>query len=223
MNVLAKFTEFVFDLPKTVIFNLKYFGVKGLFKLPVLVSRKVKFVNTGGKVKLEGNLGFGIIRLGFSDVGIFDKRYDRTIWDVRGNVVFKGSARIGYGSKISVGSTGTLVLGDNFIITASSAVVCFSNVRFGDNCLLSWDNLFIDNDFHNVIMKDGKTIGKSKDITVGNDVWISCRCTVLKGTVIPDNCVIGSNSLLNKVYEKPNCLYAGVPAKMIKEIEKWER
>lgn len=223
MNVLAKYTEFILDLPKTVFFNLKYFGARGMFKLPVLVSRKVKFVNTGGKVKLEGNFGFAVIRLGFSDVGIFDKRYDRTIWDVRGNVVFKGGAKIGYGSKINVGSNGTLVLGDNFVITASSAVVCFSNVRFGDNCLLSWDNLFIDNDFHNVVMKDGKTIDKSKDITVGNDVWISCRCTVLKGTVIPDNCVIGSNSLLNKVYEKPNCIYAGVPAKLIKEIEKWER
>jgi len=223
MNVLAKFAGFILDLPKTVFFNLKYFGIRGLFILPVLVSRKVKYVNSGGKVKLEENLRFGIIRLGYSDVGIFDKRYHRTIWDVRGNVVFKGTARIGCGSKISVGSTGTLVLGDNFVITASSAIVCFSNVRFGDNCLLSWENLIIDNDFHNVIMKNGKTIGKSKDITVGNDVWISCRCTVLKGTVIPDNCVIGSNSLLNKVFEKPDCLYAGVPAKMIKEIEKWER
>ncbi len=54
----------------------------------------------------------------------------------------------------------------------------------------------------------------SADIKVGDRVWIGARSTILPGTVIEDNCVIGAGSLV-KGHLKPNLIYAGVPAKPI--------
>ncbi|MDD5363154.1 MAG: acyltransferase [Ignavibacteria bacterium] len=222
MSVIVKYLSLFMDLPKTLIFNFKYFGIKGLISLPVIVSRKVKFVNLKGIIDIEGGLGRGKVKIGYSDAGNFDKRYDRTLWDVSGSIVFKGSAKIGYGSKISVGEKGKLILGNNFTITAASSLVCFNYIEIGCDCLLSWDILIIDTDFHNIVYSNGHSVDESKRIILGNKIWIGCRCTLLKGTDIKENCVVGANSLLNKNYDSPNILIAGNPAKKIRDIKEWK-
>ena len=64
-----------------------------------------------------------MISIGYGEVGIFDMKRSRSIWQVYGEVVFKGKANIGHGSKISVDKNGTLELGNNFKTTAESAIV----------------------------------------------------------------------------------------------------
>ena len=72
---------------------------------------------------------------------------------MRGHVVFKGRGYIGHGAKISVGKDATLMVGDNFTISAESTIVSMLNINFGDDCLLSWDILIMDSDLHKI--KDG--------------------------------------------------------------------
>lgn len=223
MKAFIKILRFLTDLPVTLLFNLKYLGLGSLFILPIRISRKTKIVNLKGRIQIKGKLSGGMIKIGYSDVGIVDRRYERTIWDVRGTVVFCGSAQIGYGSKICVGPVGTLELGNDFVITASSTVVCFNHVSFGDGCLLSWEIQAMDTDFHNVIFDKSEKSGSGGSIIVGSKVWIGSRCTLLKGTQIPDNCVIGAGSLLNNKYLEGDSIIAGVPARMIKKIVGWEK
>ena len=47
-----------------------------------------------------------------------------------------------------------IVFGDNFCVTANSAIVCVSNINFGSNVLLSWDILILDTDFHKIYSID---------------------------------------------------------------------
>ena len=139
-------------------------------------------METDGKIIIHGHVRPRLIQIGFEGVGIFDAKYSRSIWQVSGNVIFRGSADIGHGSKISIGKDCTLTLGDNFCITAESSIVCQKEIKFGDDVLISWENLFLDTDFHDVL-QDGQVINQPEPIIIGNHVWIGCRCTVLKGTI----------------------------------------
>lgn len=155
-------------------------------------------------------------------MGYLIKKYQevsRSIWQVSGTVIFKGKASIGHGSKLSVG--GTLILGNGFTITAESSIVASERIEFGKNCLVSWDILVMDTDFHDVKDNSGNILNPPAPIIIGNKVWIGCRCLVLKGSTIPNNCVIGANSLISKKLEKENVLYGGQPVRALKEEITW--
>jgi acetyltransferase-like isoleucine patch superfamily enzyme len=220
---MRKFIRFLRFLNlKTIYFNLKYLPLKQALKLPVLISNKVYLRATRGSVQINGPIGYGIIQIGYGNVGIFDKKRSRTIWEVHGNVSFIGSAKIGHGSKIIVGPNGKLYFGANFKITAEAELIAFIKVQFGNNCLLSWDTLIMDTDFHTVKNSKGEFMNSPKPIIIGDHVWLGCRSIILKGAVIPDNSIIAINSLVNKALPDKNCLYAGSPVKCIKKDVSWE-
>ncbi len=54
-----------------------------------------------------------------------------------------------------------------------------------------------------------------KECKIGNDVWIGCNSTVLRGVTIGNGAVIGANSLVNKDVP-PYAIVVGSPAKVIK-------
>ena len=204
---------------KTIYFNFKYLPFKQAIKIPIMLSKKVCLVHTGGQIKLDCPIRRGMIEIGYGNVGIFDKKVSRSIWEVSGTVIFKGNAHIGHGSKISV--TGTLILGHGFIITAESSIFASNKIEFGNDCLLSWDTLIMDTDFHKVKDKSDNILNPSAPIIIGNNVWIGCRCLILKGSIIPDKSVIGANSFVNKHLEKANAIYGGQPARILKEEITW--
>lgn len=62
-----------------------------------------------------------------------------------------------------------------------------------------------------------KYIAKSKGkVTIGNDVWIGDRVTILSGVNIGDGAVIGACALVNKDVA-PYTIVGGVPAKIIRK------
>ncbi|MGG7662162.1 acyltransferase [Dyadobacter sp. BHUBP1] len=208
---------------KTIYFNLKYLPLRQALLLPILVSKRTYLRNTSGKIKINAPLRTGLIRIGYGNIGIFDEKRSRTIWEVNGTVIFNGTCNIGHGSKISVSSTGSLSFGENFAITAETSIITKLNIGFGDNCLLSWDTLIMDSDLHKIKNEVGSEINAPQPISIGDNVWIGCRCLILKGAKIPNNTIIGASSLVNKPLDKENSLYAGSPCKLIKENVSWER
>ena len=61
-------------------------------------------------------------------------------------------------------------------------------------------------------------MANSKPITVGNDVWIGGNCTILPGVTIGNNVIIVAGAVVTKDIPD-NCIAAGVPAKVIKQLE----
>lgn len=55
----------------------------------------------------------------------------------------------------------------------------------------------------------------SKQLIIGNDVWIGCNSTILRDVKVGDGAVIGANSLVNRDVP-PYAIVAGCPAKIIK-------
>ncbi|MEO2189151.1 hypothetical protein [[Clostridium] innocuum] len=145
------------------------------------------------------------VYFGFVDVGIFDKKYERSIWDNNGIFQFEGSAHFGQGTRIS--NSGKIVFGDNFCVTANSAIVCVSNINFGSNVLLSWDILILDTDFHKIYsIDDEHQINNPKKIIIGSNVWIGCRSLILKGVELKNNTIVAAASVISHSNTEENSI-----------------
>ena len=90
----------------------------------------------------------------------------------------------------------------------------------GDNCAISWDCQFLDEDFHNISYSGKRKVENS--IIIGDNVWIGCGVKIYKGTVIPNGCVIASDSIVKGAFYVENSLIGGNPAKTIKENIEWK-
>ena len=233
------------SIPKTLRFNLHYFPLKTALKTPVVVSHRTYLRELHGKVELPENVEPAMVKIGFGDVGHYDRKRSRTIWQVSGTVSFGGKASIGHGSKLSV--RGDLKLGAGFNMTAESTIVCAKEIRFGDDCLLSWDILVMDTDEHPLYNRhetsrretrdsgsvpspevprpksnEHERINPDKPIIVGNHVWIGCKCVLLKGAELPDNTVLAAGTLLTSSFGGEHQVIGGNPPSVLKRVIRWE-
>lgn len=148
------------------------------------------------------------VRIGFGDVGIFDYRNKRTLFENTGTIIFNGKANIGFGSAISC--AGQLTFGNNFVISAASTIIANEKITIGDDVLISWDCLIMDTDFHPIFFQSESENVKhsiSKPIEVKNHVWIGCRTLVLKGSSISPDSVVGAGSTVSGKLKNPNSIY----------------
>lgn len=194
---------------KTLYFNLKYFPIKTALHFPVLIYYRTYFYKMKGQIQLNVPPRLGLVQIGAHGLGTQDIRYSRTIWEVTGTLVINGKTDIGRGCQISIGKNGILTLGDKFLITGRTSIICQKDITFGDNCLLSWDILIMDTDFHHVINSEGEIINAPRPIHIGNHVWIGCRNTILKGVTLPDNTIVSADSTITKSFSEPNCAIGG--------------
>ncbi|MBD3350105.1 MAG: acyltransferase [Candidatus Lokiarchaeota archaeon] len=218
---MKKIYRIILSLPKSIYLNWHYLGWVGIKKLPLLFSYKVNIQNCSGKLIINGPINLGMVRIGFGNVGIFDQKYSRTVWDHHGCIVFQGSAAIGHGSKISIQKKGVLKIGHDFRISAEGTIVCHHNIDIGDQCLFAWDVLVMDTDLHKIMIK-GQQINRNEAIILGDHIWIGARSLILKGSKIEKNCVVAANSLVTKAFSGENLLIAGSPAKILKQGIEWQ-
>ncbi|MFU8843123.1 MAG: acyltransferase [Bacteroidales bacterium] len=220
---LKRIKEVILSLnPKTIYFNFKYFPFRVAIQLPVFVAFRTYLFKTGGEIHIHGPVHPGMIRIGYGEVGIFDNKKNRVIWELQGQLHFHGTAIIKFGSKISVGPDAELHIGDGFRISPKSAIVCLKKITFGSNVRISWETFVIDSDFHKIINLEGDVLNHPKEITIGNNVWIGMRATIMKGTCISDHVVIGAGSFINKKIDGSYQIIAGHPARVVKENVTWQ-
>ena len=214
------FFNIIRSIPKTLRFNLHYFPLKTALKLPVVVSHRTYLRELHGKVELPEKVERAMVKIGFGDVGHYDRKRSRGIWLVSGTVSFGGKASLGHGSKISV--RGNVCFGADFNMTAESTIVCAKEIRFGNDCLLSWDILVMDTDEHPLYNKENEHINPDKAILVGDHVWIGCKCVLLKGAEVPNNTVVAAGTLLTSSFTGEHQVIGGNPPSILKSDVRWE-
>lgn len=69
---------------------------------------------------------------------------------------------------------------------------------------------------------DKKIYGKQRKVKIGNNIFLGWGCTILCGTEIGDNTIIGAGAVVSGKLEK-NSVYAGNPAKKICTIEDYKK
>ena len=70
-------------------------------------------------------------------------------------------------------------------------------------------------------LSSGFRINRAADVEIGNHVWIGYRVLINKGSVIPDDTVVGTGAIVTKSFDEPNTVLAGVPAKVVKRNVNW--
>ena len=104
---------------------------------------------------------------------------------------------------------------------------CFednSKVEIGEDCMFSADIEIECTDTHAVFDIDTKELlNAGKFVKIGNHVWVGAHTSILKNTEIPNNCIIGRQSLVTKNFKEENCLIAGIPAQIKKRKVNWSR
>ena len=215
--------ELIFGLPKTILINFKYLPLHQAIRLPIIVSWYCKLCSLHGSINIESDsVKPGMILLGFGAYGLIDHKNNRCLFsNTSGGVLqFKGTARFGPGFKIA--NNGNLIIGDNFSMTGNSTIICNEMISFGSDCLVSWEDLIMDNDFHDIII-DLKAKKKTNPISIGNHVWIGCRSTILKGSSIGDNSVIAACTIVNKGFSEENLLIGGGTSSAIRRGINWKK
>lgn len=196
-------------------FNFHYLPFRQAIKLPIFLY-KPRFLCCEGKISISGRVRTGMIKLGRNFVSLYP---DGGIsWENRGIVEFHGECYIGRNSCLSTGKNGHIVFGKNFVATNTFKIASYDQIIFGENVLCGWECMFIDTDFHQLQCDNAQVLKAYGSIIIGNHCWFGFRNTVMKNTVVPSNCVIASNSLLNRKYDVPEkSLLAGMPAKLVRK------
>lgn len=103
------------------------------------------------------------------------------------------------------------------------AVMEGTKIIIGEDSLFSANVTFRAGDSHSVLdVATGERINPSKDIIVGDHVWIGNTVIVTKGTVIGRHCVVATGSVVAGKFFPDNCAIGGNPAKVLKEGISWE-
>ena len=137
-----------------------------------------------------------------------------------GQILFHGSASISRGACIRI-TGGEVIVGNNFYANRNLTLFCKKRIVFGNDVLLGWDVTIRDCDGHKILL-DGCTINSSKPIEIGNHVWIGQNVSILKGSFISDDTVVGMNSCVTKQFLLPNVIIGGYPAKYLKSNTTWQ-
>jgi acetyltransferase-like isoleucine patch superfamily enzyme len=119
---------------------------------------------------------------------------------------------------ISIIDNAIINIGNNVSLNGTT-ITSRNKVCIGDNAQIGPNTIIIDNDGHPIWPPEDRWAkkGPSAPIIIQNDVWIGMNCIILKGVTIGYGSVIAAGSIVIKDVE-PNSLYAGNPAKKIKNL-----
>jgi acetyltransferase-like isoleucine patch superfamily enzyme len=115
---------------------------------------------------------------------------------------------------------GELTIGYNLNLNQYSRIVCKRKISIGDNVLIARFVSILDHDHHYEGTGENFKITReyvSDEISIGNNVWLGDKVTVVKGVRIGNNVIVAANSVVVKDVPD-NVIVAGIPAKIIKEI-----
>ena len=161
-----------------------------------------------------------ILSIGIDYCGFVSKR-DSTFLNIKGVLTIEGAFSIGRGCRFYIGPKAICLLNKNSYISPFTNFIIMHGISIGENCAISWNCQFLDEDFHTIDYNDKKNI-KTNFIKIEDKVWIGCNVNVFKGTVISRGCVIAANSSVRGIFLEENCLIGGNPAKVIKRNISWK-
>ncbi|MCI6187326.1 MAG: acyltransferase [Spirochaetia bacterium] len=119
-----------------------------------------------------------------------------------------------YGGNLGWG----LIVGHHSSIGAASYIGCSGKIIIGNNVMIGPHCTMIaeNHNFAKLDIDMNKQGVSNKGIEIKDNVWIGANVTILDGVTVESGCILAAGTVLTKSTE-PNGIYAGVPAKRIKD------
>lgn len=196
---------------KSLLLNLRlgFFDRFRIFVFPrtkVWISRKGK-LTFGPKGRLMMGLSYAHTNYSHSTLKI----------DEDAELIVHRLFNLRSGAFISVNKGARLELGSGGA-NRDVDITCFRDIRIGDHVFISKGVMIRDSDSHFIVGQEDKI---SEPIVIGNNVWIGMRVMILKGVTIGDGSVIAAGSVVTRDVP-PNCIAAGIPARVVREGVTWK-
>lgn len=128
------------------------------------------------------------------------------------------------GRRSEISGAGNIYMGhDVYLGPGTTLLTTRAKIRIGDY-VMSGPNLTVVTGDHRTDILDRpmmeltdeeKTPDNDQDVVIGNDVWMGCGVTILKGFHISDHCVIAAGAVLTKDVEPEFSIWGGVPARCL--------
>jgi len=172
----------------------------------------IVFTGRDNTVRVHPDARIGRLSVQFDcDNGTFE------IGSSRGVPAFSATVRVGQDSTVSIG--------DNVSTTAVAGISATEGtaVRIGQDCMLAIGIQLRADDGHPIFdVGTGARVNVSRDIIVGDHVWIGYNASILGGVRIGDGAVIGLGAVVTRDVPN-NAVAAGNPARVVRTNIAWER
>jgi acetyltransferase-like isoleucine patch superfamily enzyme len=123
---------------------------------------------------------------------------------------------IGHGCKIRA-HEGEVRIGAKTVLGQECTISAFQHVSIGRECIVADRVMLIDFD-HGVVETERPVRAQGiykRDVRVGHNVWIGYGVSILRGTTVGDNCVLGTSTVVTKDVPD-NAVAAGVPVRVLR-------
>jgi len=108
-----------------------------------------------------------------------------------------------------------LVVGGHASITSRHFIDCNGGVYIGDFTTVAGIRSQILT--HSIDLYRGRQ--DAAPVKIGKYCFIGTGTIILSGSILPNFCILGAGSLLKEQFEKEYSIYAGVPARMVKDLK----
>lgn len=112
--------------------------------------------------------------------------------------------------KITIGKN-AMIMGANIYNEENN-----NKIIIGDDITASTDITIYNSDGHVLYDDDRQILNRGKEIVVGNNCFLARKVTLLKGSRLSDNTVVGYGAVVTKEFSDKNCIIAGMPATLKK-------
>ncbi|WP_431243049.1 acyltransferase [Flavobacterium sp. P21] len=117
----------------------------------------------------------------------------------------------------------SIKIGNNVIFNTDIHIGCINSIKIGDNCLFG-SRIYITDHHHGdttaqmikIVPAKRQLISKGP-VVIKNNVWIGEGVAIMPNVTIGENSIVATNAVVTKDVPD-NCIVAGVPARIIRNI-----
>lgn len=193
---------------------------------------KIKEIASNASIVIGRLAHLSSVKLKISDSSVLEIGSSSRLTNVE--FLIKGKkARVVIGSCCMINNTTfwiedsdcSIIIGDNTYIGGAHIAVTgnHKSIIIGCESMLSDGIVIRTGDSHAIIDESsGTKINPEQDVVIDDHVWIAQNATILKGSHLFKDSVVGCNSVVCGVYDS-NSLIAGVPARVLKIGINWDK
>ncbi len=115
---------------------------------------------------------------------------------------------------------GRIAIGDYALICPGVRISSAKQIIIEDNCMLANGVYITDADWHGIY--DRVSLGRAVPVHLSKNVWVGDSAIICKGVRIGENSIIGAGAVVTETIPD-NCIAAGNPAKVVKQLDAQER
>ena len=111
---------------------------------------------------------------------------------------------------------GEIIIGKYSLITPGVRIMAAEKIKIGDACMIAHGVYISDADWHGIYDR-AEPVGQTKPVILEDNVWVGDSAIICKGVTIGKNSIIGAGAIVTKDVPQ-NSIFAGNPAKLVKEL-----